>query len=508
MIQSFAAVRRQILLAGIFAFIAVLGGLTSLHAADEAKKKDEAPKMAPVSFYRQVRPILQRECAGCHQPSKQGGKLVLTAYEGLKKGGDAGPGFVAGKPADSVIVQYISGEKPEMPKNSTPLSIERIALITRWIAEGATDDTPARVEDTISAEHPPTYGASPVITALAYSPDSKLLAVSGYHEILVHNADGSGLAARLVGRAQRIQSVRFSPDGKTIGAVGGAPALFGEAQLWNLAEKKLVQSVTVSYDTLFGASFSDDGTKFAFGGADNRAHVINVADGKEIMRFDAHSDWVLGTTFSQKLDHLITVSRDMSMKLSIIENAQFVDNITSITPGALKGGLAAVQRHPKQEQVLIGGSDGVPKLYKIFRTRVRVIGDDFNQIRSYEALPGRIFGLQFSADGSQFVVGSSTAIGGAARIYKTGEYKTEEINNAGGLEDTYRETAERSRVPAQIHDLKGIDGPVFAVAYRPDGKQVAVGGFDGTIRLYDAATGELVKKFAPVEISVQATAQK
>ncbi len=52
------------------------------------------------------------------------------------------------------------------------------------------------------------------------------------------------------------------------------------------------------------------------------------------MRFDAHSDYVLGTTFSLKQDHLITVSRDMSMKLVIVENGQFVDNITSITPGA------------------------------------------------------------------------------------------------------------------------------------------------------------------------------
>jgi WD40 repeat protein len=395
-----------------------------------------------------------------------------------------------------------------MPKNGTPLTAQRVALISRWITEGATDDTPAKVEDTISPEHPPMYSGPPVITAVAYSPDSKLLAVSGYHEILVHNADGSGLVSRLVGRAQRIQSIKFSPDGKLIGAVGGAPALFGEAQIWSVADKKLTQSVTVSYDTLFGASFSDDGTKFAFGGADNRARVINVADGKEIMRFDAHADWVLGTTFSQKLDHLITVSRDMSMKLSIIENAQFVDNITSITPGALKGGLMAVQRHPTKEQVLVGGSDGLPKLFKIFRTRVRVIGDDFNQIRSYEALPGRIFALQFNADGSQFVVGSSTAIGGAARIYKTGDYKTEEINNAGGLEDTYRETAERSRESMLVHDLKGVEGPVFTVAYRPDGKQVAVAGFDGTVRLYDTATGAPAGKFVPVELQATKTAAK
>ena len=163
------------------------------------------------------------------------------------------------------------------------------------------------------------------------------------------------------------------------------------------------------------------------------------------MRFDAHSDYVLGTTFSLKQDHLITVSRDMSMKLVIVENGQFVDNITSITPGALKGGLVAVERHPLREEVLTGGADGEPKLYRIFRTKTRVIGDDFNRIRSYAALPGRIFSLRFNKDGSRFVVGASTATSGTARIYNT----------------------EDGAAPR----IARIAGPIYAVAFRPDGNK-------------------------------------
>ncbi len=453
-------------------------------AADANPKGGNTAKPAqPVSFYRQVRPILQRNCTGCHQPAKDGGKLVLTSYDGLKKGGENGAGFEPGKPDESNLVTYISGDKPEMPRNADPLKPKEVELISRWIAEGAADDTPASVQDTVGPDNPPKYSSPPVITALAYSPDSTQLAISGFHEILLHKADGSGPIARLIGRAQRIESLQFSPDGKLIGAVGGAPALFGEVQFWNVVEKKLVQSQTISFDTLFGASFSDDGKLFAFGGADNRARVMQVSDGKVVTRFDAHSDWVFGTTFSLKLDHLITVSRDMSMKLVIIENGQFVDNITSITPGALKGGLQAVQRHPSREEVLIGGSDGEPKLYQIFRTKTRVIGDDFNRIRGYAPLPGRIFDLEFNKDGSRFVVGSSTATGGAARIYSTDDAKL-------------------------VHELPGITSPVFAVAYRPDGKQVAIGGFDGIIRLYDAETGSLVKELMPVELTPPQTAAK
>ena len=84
--------------------------------------------------------------------------------------------------------------------------------------------------------------------------------------------------------------------------------------------------------------------------------------------------------------------------------------------------------------------------------------------------------LEFNADGTKFVVGSSNATSGAARIYKT---------------DT----------EAPLHELKGHPAGVFAVAFRPDGKQVATGGLDGVVRLFDAETGALVKEFVPVTIT-------
>ena len=158
--------------------------------ANIASAQDAAPAAKPVSFYRQVRPILQRHCSGCHQPAKQGGNLQLVTYDLFKKGGENGASFTPGNPDASLIVKQISGAKPEMPLNSDPLSSKQIETIRTWITQGATDDTPAAAKDDISAEKPPIYTSAPVITALAYSPDSSLLAVSGYHEVLLHQADG------------------------------------------------------------------------------------------------------------------------------------------------------------------------------------------------------------------------------------------------------------------------------------------------------------------------------
>jgi WD40 repeat protein len=51
-----------------------------------------------------------------------------------------------------------------------------------------------------------------------------------------------------------------------------------------------------------------------------------------------------------------------------------------------------------------------------------------------------------------------------------------------------------------IAKLQGEHGPVFAVAYRPDGKQVASAGFDGMVRLNEPDTGKLLREFIPCPI--------
>lgn len=457
-------------------------GLTLLSfvfaVSDATPCEAQEQKTSSVSYYRSVRPILQRRCSGCHFAGKREGGLSVVSVSDLLKGGEGGPAYIAGKPEESNLISYVSGEKPEMPLNAEPLKATEVEILSRWIAEGASDDTPASLGNPISAENPPVYKTPPVVTSMDYSPDGKWLAVSGYHEVLLHplnSADGTA-PRRLVGRSQRVESVSFSPDGKYLAVAGGTPSLFGELQIWSVADGKLVHSVSMSHDTLFGVTFNADSTLVAFGGADNRVRALDVASGKVVMQMDAHSDWVLGTTFSLKNDHLLSVSRDRSMKLTIVANGQFVDNVTSITPGALKGGLVDVQRHPTREEVLTAGSDGEPRLYQIFRTQERRIGDDFNLVRSFPVLPGRVCDLDFSTSGDKFVCGSSTALGGAARVYTTAD-------------------------PAKIVDLPEITTPVYAVSFRPDEQQVAVSGFDGIIRLFNANTGQLEQQIVSVPVT-------
>ena len=426
----------------------------------------------PVSFHNDLRPIFNASCNACHKPEKTKGDLDMTTHAALLKGGKHGSGVVAGDPAKSKLVEMISGDEPEMPPDDDPLTKEQIALIERWIREGAKDDTPA--PGTAKVE-PPTYAAPPVISAMAFSPDGSMLAVSGYHEVLLHKADGSALVRRLVGESPRVESIAFTNDGKTLGVAGGAPAEFGQVQLWDPAGQKLVKTFQVGQDSLFGLSFDPEGKTLAFGAADKTVRRLNVEDGKTLLDFRAHSDWVLGTVFTLDGKRLVSAGRDKAMKYIDLESQRFIDDINN--PLEVPVSFA---RHPKEEQVLYGGDLGTPRLYKISDNQARTAGrNDTNVLQTFERQPAAVTAVAFSPDGAVVAIGSV----GEVRVYD-------------------------AKTAAKLLTLSGHQGSVHAIAYSPDGARIATGGFDGQVRLFDAKTASLVKQFVPVPIAAQASGAK
>ena len=55
-----------------------------------AVRAEESERDAAVSYYRDVRPIFQAHCQGCHQPAKPSGEYVMTDFARLLKGGESG----------------------------------------------------------------------------------------------------------------------------------------------------------------------------------------------------------------------------------------------------------------------------------------------------------------------------------------------------------------------------------------------------------------------------------
>jgi WD40 repeat protein len=416
---------------------------------------------ADASYFHDIRPILQRQCQGCHQPNLKSSNLDLTTYEGLSAGGKRGPAL-------ALIVKYLTGEmKPQMPLGQPALPAEQIELVRAWVASGGKDDTPAEARETSAANAPIVYTQPPVITAIAFSPDGKSLAVSGNREVLVHALDGGTPPKRLAGLSDRILSLAFSKDGSLLAAGGGTPARFGEIQLWDVAAGTLRRSVVLTGDTVFGVSLSPDGSRVAAGCTDNTVRIVETAGGKELFKMGAHENWVLGTVFSVDGKRVVSVGRDRAAKLTDAGTGGFQENVN-----LLRGELTAIARHPAKEIVVIGGEDRVPYIYMMDRPKVMKIADDTTLIRKLDRQNGAITALAWSPDGKRI------AVAGAAP----------EVNIYDA--DT----------GASVAVCKGHTAGIYTVAFSPDSGVLAAGGFDGMVRLYDAGTGKLKREFIPVPL--------
>ena len=125
-------------------------GFPALNAVDHfigARIAEVAVQAGPrrieggVDFHHEIKPILEARCYSCHQGSKVKGGLRLDNRSSALAGGENdGPAITPHQPAGSSLLRRITSTDPEevMPAKGDPLPAREIALLRRWIEEGAT----------------------------------------------------------------------------------------------------------------------------------------------------------------------------------------------------------------------------------------------------------------------------------------------------------------------------------------------------------------------------------
>jgi hypothetical protein len=135
--------------------LAVTGSVLTVSGAD------------PVSFSKDIQPILHESCWNCHGPTQQMSDLSLYTRDGAMKGGDHGAVIIPGKAAQSRLYRLVAGlEQPQMPLTGSPLTAQQIAAIKNWIDQGARWDAaepPASVTSAAAANQggPETHQLPP-----------------------------------------------------------------------------------------------------------------------------------------------------------------------------------------------------------------------------------------------------------------------------------------------------------------------------------------------------------
>lgn len=105
----------------------------------EQYRQQAAAPAGSVDFYKQIYPILEAKCSGCHMGNKPKGGLRLDSRAAALRGGkNDGPGITPGKPDESSILARVkASDDTVMPPKGDKLTAEEIALLETWIQQGA-----------------------------------------------------------------------------------------------------------------------------------------------------------------------------------------------------------------------------------------------------------------------------------------------------------------------------------------------------------------------------------
>jgi RNA polymerase sigma factor (sigma-70 family) len=242
-----------------------------------------------------------------------------------------------------------------------------------------------------------------------------------------------------------------SPDGKTLGAVAGSTLA-----LWDRTTGRPVRRVTFERN-VHSLAFAPDGKVVAVGGEDCIVRLVDLSSGKEIRRLVGHR------TGEDRFDSSV--------------GAAFLSGNTILTWGSDRTIREWDIRSGKELRKLAAGNDYHRAHSPDGKVLAVAVKESPGKLRLWDVKTDReIHTLDHPADT------------GAAVFSPDG--KTLAVAWGGEADKPGRITLWNVGAGKEIGRLEGHKSWVFALAFAPDGKTLASGGYDRTLRLWDPVTGK------------------
>jgi WD40 repeat protein len=354
----------------------------------------------------------------------------------------------------------------------------------------------------------------PVFGPLAFSPNDQFLAV-GVSNIITLN-DGASLdeVRQLTGHTGQIGALAWSPDSKVLasGAIND-----NVVRLWNPATGQVVRTLEGHNGWIRSLAYSPDGKLLASGSTDMTVRVWDAASGRSLQTLDGHTDILGGVVFSPDSKSLASASRDGSVRLWDIATGQQRTGFKFQTPlvpdtttHVWTTGLAF---SPDGKTLAVGAIDGVARLLDA------ATGKALHEMTGHTGWIV-IRGVLFAPDGKTLATAGTD---GSVRLWNpaTGEsiatlqghqHQILAISFSADGKRLVSSSDEEGRV--QIWDVAAEDivgtlrvgqGMIETLSFSPDGRVLGTGGFNGVIRLFATQTGDASRQ---VEGSAAASQQE
>jgi WD40 repeat protein/transcriptional regulator with XRE-family HTH domain len=297
-------------------------------------------------------------------------------------------------------------------------------------------------------------GYSHVISALAFSPDGKLLIHGDDNGILklweMGEEDSGGCLRTFRGHAGRIWSVSFSPDGKTF--VSGGDDL--SVKLWNVNGGEHLKTFHGHTTIIWSVVFSPDGSMLAGVGFEHaiRLWKVSTEDGEDdLTTLQGHGTFVWSLAFSPDGSLLASGDNDGEIKLWEVKSGQCLKTLRGPTSP-----IGALAFSPDGNR-LFSSSDMIVTIWDVSS------GYSFQMMQGQDGL-NWIRSMAFSRDGTMLANGYND------HTVKLWQFK------------------ETSSTQAFTTFSRG-GGQVWSVAFNLDGSMLASGDDEGTIVVWDIKTG-------------------
>jgi WD40 repeat protein/serine/threonine protein kinase len=364
-------------------------------------------------------------------------------------------------------------------------------------------DRQIKVWDPATGRELQTFPDAEGFYGLAFSPNGQLLAATSQSRtVRVWNLATGTEVMTLRGHKEFVKPVVFSPDGRLLATGAGDLARNepGEVKVWDGVTGRELRSLPGHTLPVFALAFSPDGRRLVSASQDTTIKLWDVATGQEALTLRGHADTVRSVAFSPDGLRLATASADRTIK--VWSAAPWADDNPAYEVRTLRGHedrVFGVAFGPTGERLASVSNDYVIKVWDAALGR---------ELHSHRVPTAQSFTVAFSLEGDCLATGGNDGVvllldattGGIRRRFsghRAGPIKGLAFSPdgrrlaSGSWDRTLRIWDVASGQP--VHTLLAHAQPILGLAYSSDGRWLATASYDQTVKVWDAVRGEEIR---------------
>jgi WD40 repeat protein len=323
------------------------------------------------------------------------------------------------------------------------------------------------------------------IRSIAFSPDGKLLATGGRHQVIkLWNLETNDYT-ELEEHDIWIRAIAFSPDGKTL-ASGSDDGII---KLWKVETANCIHTLRGHSAKIWSLAFSCKGLTLISSGDDQTVKLWDIANGKCLKTLEGYNNWSWAVAFSKNSSLLASSNEDKTVKIWNVKEHKLIKELKGHTKRP-----RSVAFHPGEKMLATGSDDETIKLWDVEN------GICIHTLRGHT---NRVLSVAFSPEGKLLASGGDDKMvriwniethqfrlleGHSNWIWSVSFSHNGDILASASEDKTIRIWDVKSG--KLLRELVGHESWVRAVAFSPDDKFLASTSEDKTVRLWNVETGE------------------